>query len=150
MNALQVACRLIFQFEGCELSPYEDVVGVWTIGRGMTVMPDGTRVTALTPPITQAQADSMGAWRVNQFLITVEALLTGATNNNQLGAMTSFAYNVGINNLASSTLLRMHNAGNFQMAASQFPRWDMAGGRHKPGLLRRRLAEQQVYLSPVA
>ena len=51
--------------------------------------------------------------------------------------------------MQQSTLLRLLNAGNFQAAADQFPRWDRAGGKEVVGLLARRNAERALFLTPV-
>ena len=59
--------------------------------------------------------------------------------------MVSFAYNVGLGNLASSTLLKLHKAGDHAGAAAQFARWNKAAGKVLPGLTRRRTAESQLY-----
>ena len=50
--------------------------------------------------------------------------------------------------MQQSTLLRLLNAGNFQAAADQFPRWDRAGGKEVAGLLARRNAERALFLTP--
>ena len=70
-------------------------------------------------------------------------------NQNQFDALVSFSYNLGLGSLQNSTLLRLLNAGNFQAAADQFPRWDRAGGKEVAGLLARRNAERALFLTPV-
>lgn len=66
---------------------------------------------------------------------------------NQLGALVSFAYNLGIGALAKSTLLKKHLAGDYTGAAREFPKWKFGGGRVLPGLVKRRAAEVALYLS---
>lgn len=58
-----------------------------------------------------------------------------------LGAMTDFAYNLGVARYRSSTLRRKINAGDWDGAKIQLMRWTKAGGRELPGLVRRRKAE---------
>jgi lysozyme len=68
--------------------------------------------------------------------------------DNQLLAMASFTYNVGEDAFAKSTLLRLLNEGqNKDIVAKQFDRWVYAGGKVSPGLVKRRNAEKQVFLS---
>lgn len=67
---------------------------------------------------------------------------------NQLGALTSFAYNLGLGNLASSTLLRLLNQGDYAGAAAQFARWNKAAGRVLAGLTKRRAAEAALFVKP--
>ena len=61
-------------------------------------------------------------------------------------------YNTGIGLLYDSTLISKLNAGDFAGAAAEFPRWNKAhqGGVlvELPGLTRRRLAEQKLFLTP--
>jgi hypothetical protein len=59
----------------------------------------------------------------------------------------SFAFNVGMGNVRSSTLLRLLNQGNYDGAAAQFGRWIKAGGRVLRGLVRRRAAERALFTS---
>jgi lysozyme len=39
------------------------------------------------------------------------------------------------------------NRGEFEEAAEEFMKWTKAGGRVLPGLVKRRLDEQRLYLS---
>jgi lysozyme len=63
----------------------------------------------------------------------------------QFDALVSFAYNCGIGNLKSSTLLRKVNKGDFAGAAREFGKWNKAGGRVLTGLTRRRAAEATLF-----
>jgi lysozyme len=63
-----------------------------------------------------------------------------------LGALVSFAYNVGVGALGSSTLLRLLNAGDHAGAAAQFGRWNKAGGKALAGLTKRRAAEAALFV----
>ena len=79
----------------------------------------------------------------------VSSLVKAPLNQNQFDALVSFAYNVGGGAFASSTLLKLINAGAFGAAAAQFTKWDLARGEVSAGLLRRRQAEQQLFVTPV-
>lgn len=134
------AVPLIKEFEGCKLKAYKCPADVWTIGYGHT---DGVKEG---DEITQQEADRLLADDVHSFTAGVQRLVTSDINRNQLGALTSFAFNVGLGNLRHSTLLRMVNAGDFLGAANQFLRWNKAGGKVLAGLTRRREAERQLFL----
>ena len=134
------AIPLIKEFEGCKLKAYLCPAGVWTIGYGHT---DGVKEG---DEITQQEADRLLASDVDLFTIGVQRLVTSDINRNQLGALTSFAFNVGLGNLRHSTLLRLVNKGDFVGAANQFPRWNKAGGKVLAGLTRRREAERKLFL----
>ena len=93
---------------------------------------------------TQEQADSRLIADVARIGRSV-ANIVGDTTQNRFDAMVDLSYNIGIGNFMSSTLLKMHKAGDYAGAADQFQRWDRGAGKVMPGLLRRRLAEAQLY-----
>lgn len=100
---------------------------------------------------TQAQADNSFHARWTALGAAVDHLVAGhPTTQDQFDAMCSFAWNEGIHALATSTLLRKHNAGDFQGAADEFPRWNKQGVQVLRGLVRRRAAERSLYLGSAA
>lgn len=144
-TAAAMAERLIRQCEGCVLQPYADVAGNWTIGVGSIRMPDGSPVTASTPPITSEQADAMLMAELTDTMAEVDLLLTAPANDHQRAALYSFAYNEGCGALSKSTLLRCFNAGDTAGASAQFPAWVYAGGKVVRGLINRRALERSVF-----
>ena len=132
--------KLIEGFEGCRLNPYQDSVGVWTIGFGHT----GDDVYQGCGAIDQATADQMLADDLTDFENSVSHLCPKTTQQ-QFDALVSFSYNLGSGALQNSTLRRKHNAGDHAGAAAEFGRWNHAGGRVLAGLTRRRAAEAAVY-----
>lgn len=130
--------------EGCKLDAYPDVGGVWTIGYGHT------KGVKKGDTCTQAQAE---AWLKEDIQTCVDAInrdVTVSINQNQFDALVDFAFNLGIGALKNSTLWRKLNAGDFAGAAAEFPKWDMAGGKHIKGLLARRIREQSLFLGKVS
>lgn len=132
---------MIEGWEGLRLTAYLDAVSVLTIGYGHTG-PD-VRPGMM---ITQKQADALLASDLARFEAAVNAHAKSPTQG-QFDAMVSFAYNLGEGALENSTLLRMHNAGNFAGAADEFLKWNHAGGQVLAGLTRRREGERAVYLN---
>ncbi len=153
MNALKKAAELAERFEGFSAYPYRDVLAseqTWTIGYGSTTINgDGvTPVTADTPPIDKETA---ALWLENEMargLRTIDACVTVLLTENQRAALLDFIYNVGEGAFRTSTLRRKLQEGDYAGAADEFVRWDHAGGRVVPGLLRRRLAEQALFETP--
>lgn len=134
---------LIKKFEGCRLTAYADVGGVWTIGWGQTG-PDV--VEGLT--ITQAQADARLRAEVDRFANGVLAELKVPVNQNQFDALVSFAYNIGLGAFRSSTLLKLLNdRTQVSIVASEFTKWNKVNGKPIEGLSRRREAEKQLFLT---
>jgi lysozyme len=134
------AIPLIKEFEGCKLKAYKCPADVWTIGYGHT---DGVKEG---DEITQQEADRLLASDVELFTIGVKRLVNSDIGRNQLGALTSFAFNLGLGNLRHSTLLRLVNADNFLAASKEFGKWVKANGQVLSGLVRRREAERQLFL----
>lgn len=138
---------LIKSFEACKLEAYLDTLAdppVWTVGWGQT----GPHITKGTV-WTQTRADSEFERSAGECADLILALCKVIPNANQLGAMVSLAYNIGIGNFRKSSVLRLHNQGKFAEAASAFAMWNKAGGKVRAGLTRRRAAEAALYLTPM-
>lgn len=132
---------IIKQFEGLELKAYRCPAGVLTIGYGHTG-PDVKPGMV----ITEAQADALLARDCERFERAVERLAP-VVSQEQFDALVSFAFNLGEQSLANSTLLKKHNAGDHAGAAAEFGKWINAGGKQLAGLVKRRAAEAQLYRS---
>lgn len=146
-NALPIAVDFIAGFEQFRAAVYQDEAGVWTNGYGFTYQPGGGRVTANTPPITEADARARLGVLVNDVLLNVRAMVHVPMTDEQAAALTSFAYNCGTGALRGSTLLRLFESGETVNAAARFGEWVKAGGHTSAGLVRRRAAEAKLFLS---
>ncbi len=127
------------QFEGCRLTAYQDSVGVWTIGFGHTLgVQEGDTCT-------QEQAVQWLMQDLQSAQDAVTSQVTVPLTQNQLEALTDFVFNEGSGHFESSTLLKLLNAGNYAAADAEFAKWDLAGGKVLPGLVRRRAAEAALF-----
>lgn len=134
--------KIITTYEGLSLKSYLCPAGVWTIGYGHT---DGVK---RGDTITREQAESM---LLDDLVLFEQAVRNGLeieVNENQFSALVAFVYNVGAGAYEKSTLLRKINAGDFVGASKEFARWNKAGGRVLPGLVKRRQAEMELFLKP--
>lgn len=148
MKLNKAGADLIKSFEGCKLTAYRCSANKETIGYGNTFYEDGSPVK-LGDTITQERAESLFIMISDSFAAKVKPLITSAVTENQFGALVSFAYNCGIANLKSSTLLRKVNANpNDPTIAAEFAKWNKAGGKVLAGLTRRRKAEADLYFKP--
>lgn len=138
-----LAITLIKHFEGLYLTPYMDVAGIWTIGYGHTK----TVRAGLT--ITEEEANDLLVGDLRMSSLGVQRLITVPLNDNQFGALTSFAFNVGIGNLENSTLRKLLNRGWYEQVPIQLLRWNKAGGQPYNGLTLRRTAEAQLWNTPI-
>ena len=133
--------KLTESFEQCRLDAYPDSKGVPTIGWGHT------RGVSLGQSCTQAQADAWLDEDVATAVYAVNHYVAITLNQHEFDALVDFVFNVGSGNFATSTLLKKLNCGDLAGAANEFEKWDMSGGQHLAGLLRRRIAEKTEFLS---
>jgi len=68
-----------------------------------------------------------------------------AVTQDQYDALADFVFNVGIPHFASSTLLRLLNAGDYKGAQAEFARWTRSGSQVLTGLVTRRTAEANLF-----
>lgn len=136
----------IMQWEGCRLTAYRCPAGVLTIGYGHTG-PD------VTPGKTISAAEAVKLFNadIDRFAAQIEPLVSGVSlTERQFDALVSLAYNIGVGNLRSSTVLKLVKSNPDDPAIrSAFMRWTKAtvGGKLKelPGLVRRRAEEADHY-----
>lgn len=140
MKINQEGIELIKRFEGCRLEAYLDCVGVPTIGYGHI------KDVQIGQTITQEQAEEFLKEDLDTVEQSIPNLVKVSLTGNQFSALCSFCFNLGLHALAESTLLKKLNAGDIQGAANEFKKWDHAGGRANAGLLKRRLAERDLFL----
>ena len=136
---------LICGFEGLRLKAYDDGVGVWTIGFGTTIYPNGIRVKK-GDTCTEAQAKAYMAYDLKKFESAVSNAVTVPLNQNQFDALVSLTYNIGPSAFSKSTLVKKLNAGDIRGVAEQFDAWVNAGGKRMQGLVNRRAKEKEVFL----
>lgn len=139
---------LIKKYEGFRSKPYLCPANVPTIGYGATYYPNGNKVRMSDPPISEGYAENLLKEMLARYEDGVDRYVQVNLNQNQFDALVSFAYNLGLGALKSSTLLKRVNANpNDADIAYQFSRWNKAGGRALAGLTKRRKDEADLYFS---
>lgn len=149
MQTNQAGINLIKEFEGVRLEAYPDPAHGWkvpTIGVGHTSAAGHPPVTK-GMKITMAEAESILRRDLQIFEAAVARNVKVPLTGNQFSALVSFTFNLGEGALATSTLLRKLNAGDYAGAADEFPRWNKANGKVLNGLVRRRAAERALFMS---
>lgn len=138
------AVRLIALEEDCRLSSYLCDAGVWTCGWGET--------SGVRPGMrwTQEYADARFLASLTEYTAAVADMLKVPASPEQLGALVSLAYNIGLGGFRDSTVLKRHNAGDFEGAARAFALWNKARKNGvlqvHPVLVARRATEAALYL----
>jgi lysozyme len=133
--------QLIKQQEGFRSRTYLDVAGFPTIGYGHRLIHPGS----FPDGVEEAQATEILAADVRDAGQSVEELVKVPLSQGQFDALVDFVFNLGSGRLASSTLLKILNAGRYADAAEQLLRWDQAGGKECPPLKARREAELALW-----
>lgn len=144
MKTSQAGIDLIHSFESLRLKSYPDPGSKdgkpWTNGWGSTGMDIGPGTVW-----TKEQADARFAKDLARFEIGVSKAVSVNLKQHQFDALVSLAYNVGLANFLSSTLLKMLNEGYYSNAALQFGKWIFNDGKVMKGLVRRREAERKLF-----
>jgi len=135
--------------EGLETEAYPDpgnrVTGEpWTIGFGHT------RGVRRGDTCTEAQATDWLREDLQAAEGAVRRLVDVPLTQGQFDALASFVFNIGPAAFGNSTLLRLLNAGDAAGAAGQFKRWNRGADGVLPGLVTRRAAERDLFLSQEA
>lgn len=139
--------KLIKKFEGLSLKPYLCPAKIPTIGYGSTKYADGKRVTLADRNITEQEAEELLRTTLKSYENGVNSVVEVELTQNQFDALVDFSYNLGNMAFKESTLLKYINDNNFYMASGEFKRWVKSKGVVLPGLVKRRKAEMDLFLS---
>ena len=161
---LTKAITLIKAYEGImdgdpstvNLDPYLCPAGYWTIGWGHVVLdPYGKQIKgkenknlaySIYPNgITMLEAEHLLQDDLKRFTFGVTDLVKVVITNNQLCALISLVFNIGIGAFKKSTLLKHLNSGFYDKVPFQFSLWKKSNGVVLPGLVKRRAAEVAVW-----
>ena len=147
---------MIKHHEGVRYKPYKCPAKLWTIGVGHVLYPEQGKM-----PVDQRdkfalkiedfrvfskdEVDNILAKDLQRFVTGVLRYCPDHLNDNRLGALVSFAFNVGLGTLQRSTLRQKHNRGDFQGVKEEFLKFTKGGGKVLPGLVKRRNDEIALY-----
>lgn len=147
MNISSRGLDLIKEFEGFRSDAYYDAVGVLTIGYGTTNADSSIIGQRIYPgmSITKETATSWLEKSVNYKYVPLVMKYdsTYHWNQNQLDALTSFAYNLG-----SIDALVQYGSRSISEISEKILIYNKAGGQTLAGLTRRRKAEKMLFDTP--
>jgi lysozyme len=147
-KAVTVAIKLIKKWEGFMPEAYLCPAGVPTIGYGSTFYENGEEVKMTDEKIERDRAQEILISHVKDVEAQVRKVLKHELNANQLGALISFTYNLGIGNLKRSTLLIViNNEPSNQNIERELKRWVKSGDKVLKGLVARRAEESELYFA---
>ncbi len=133
--------KFIQNWEGLRLEAYMPTPNDKpTIGWGHTI---DVRMGDI---ISREQAEKFFTFDVRWAVSCVNAEVKVGLTQNQFDAIVSIVFNIGATNFGKSTLLRKLNKGDYDGASQEFGRWVYQGKKVLKGLVRRRAAEQELFL----
>lgn len=138
--------KMIKHHEGVRLKPYRDPIGLWTVGVGHLIGDGKSLPVEWFRTLTMDEVDELLKKDLAKFERGVLRLCPNHLTQPRFDALVSFAFNVGLGNLQSSTLRQKHNRGDILAAAKEFLKWNKAGGKVFRGLTVRRQDESSLYL----
>jgi lysozyme len=145
------AISLVKHWEAFRADPYDDR-GSLAIGYGHTSKLGTLPVVTEDMKITEAEADKILRGDLAHLSEKITPLVKVKLTPNQLGALVSFCYNIGVTSFSSSTLLKKINSSDFVGAADEFLKWNKSTNPKTKvkeilvGLTKRRTAERELFL----
>lgn len=167
MKLSKVGADLMHRFEGCRNKPYLCPAHIWTIGYGEVLYQDQIRLpmikkegyTGLIRKEYPLKSEHNRVWSKDEieelFAKSVRSFESGvlrlapnlAGHQGAFDACVSFAYNAGLGNFQRSTIRQKILRENWDEAAQAFMAWTKGGGKVLPGLVKRRIAEKELFLT---
>lgn len=135
MQISEKGIKLIKFYEGFKQSSYRCPAGKWTIGFG------STKGVKRGMGISEAHATTWLIRDANEAADAIARLVTVKLTQDQVDALISFIYNLGIGAFTESTLLKKLNEGDYAAVPNELNRWIYSGDNVLPGLVYRRKAE---------
>lgn len=160
MAPSKAAADLLMKRVGFLAMPRQEASGAIIIGYGHKVLPTDPEVwrditkSATMTPLTVAQGEALFLKDIVDHAYIINTLVNVPLNQNQYDALTLLVFNIGVENFANSTLLRVLNEKDYTSAAEQFLVWnkrrDAAGNLvADPALTALRESERVLFMTPV-
>lgn len=138
--------RLIKKYEGFSASPYLCPKGKWTIGYGITIYPDGRKVSQNDEPITELYAEAL----LNDYLIRevypVFCKIPFRLTENQKDALSSLIYNWNAKGFLNSKLYKAICKKDWENVCRE---WDYGFKNKLDGLFKRRTEELCLFIRDI-
>lgn len=139
----QQGLALIKKYEGFSSTMYLCPAGFETIGYGHVIQDDEKLL--LDDGISRENAEELLRKDVSSAERAVIRLINVPLSDGQFDALVSFTFNLGSGALQRSTLRRKLNRHEYGDIPYELSRWVWSGGRKLNGLIRRRMAEGQLF-----
>jgi lysozyme len=171
MKLSKAGADLMHRYEGFRNKPYLCPAHIWTIGYGHVLYQEQIKLPMLRPegktkqdipmirkeyPLkqednrvwTKEEIEKLFSDDISSFERGVLRLIPGVSGHQgRFDALVSISFNFGLGNLQRSTIRMKANRGDWEGAAEAFMLWTKGGGKVLPGLVKRRKAEVELFLS---
>lgn len=154
MNISDAGIEFIQRWEGSQAKAYRDVAGLLTIGVGHLLTRDelssgkimiNGEAIRWRSGLSDDQIDQL----LRQDLQPAMQAVNGerlTLRQQELDALVSLVFNIGVGAFRKSTLLKRMHSGDYVDVPAQMLRWVYAGGQRVQGLINRRRAEADLWL----
>ena len=146
MNVSDQAIEMLCHHEGVRRKPYQDCIGLWTVGVGHLIGDGKSLPPEWNKTLTLEEVHALLKTDLARFEAWVCRLCPVNLTQPRFDALVSFAFNLGPGGLQRSSIRMKHNRGEFEGAADGFLLYTKAGGKVFKGLVNRRKDERAVYL----
>lgn len=138
IGAMASLVAMLPKLEGTILRGYRDPIGIVTACVGHT------RTAVLGRPYTAVECDRLLRSDLAVHAAGVAACVAVPLTQNEQAAYISLAFNIGVGAFCRSTLVARLNRYEYGAACAEISKWNKAGGRVLPGLVRRRAIERAL------
>ena len=146
MNVSDKAIEMLCHHEGVRKKPYQDCIGLWTVGVGHLIGDGKSLPPEWNKTLTLEEVHALLKKDLVRFESWVCRLCPVNLTQPRFDALVSFAFNLGPGGLQRSSIRMKHNRGEFESAANGFLLYTKAGAKVFQGLVNRRKDERAVYL----
>ena len=167
MKTSDIGIHLMHEFEGYRDRCYRCSAAIWTIGWGHALYADQLALpnvrkegyTGMLRGDYPLKPEDNRVWSKEELVEIFKAdlvhfergvlrLIPGvAGHQGRFDALVALSFNIGTGNLQRSSVRQRANRGDWEGACEAFLMWTRAGGKELAGLVRRRKAEQRLFLS---
>ena len=149
MRVSNEALKMIKHHEGVRLRPYQDPIGLWTVGVGHLIGNGKSLPSEWNRSFTIQEIDQILRQDLARFEKGVTRLCPVPLTQGQFDSLCSFAFNCGLGRLQASTLRQKVLRGDIKGAADEFLKYTKAGGKVFKGLVTRRNDERALFLKGI-
>jgi lysozyme len=147
MKASKKCLEMLAHHEGVRTKPYKCPAGLWTVGVGHLIGDGKSLPDSWNRIFSLEEVYAILAKDVERFERGVERLITTPLRQNEVDAIISFAFNLGLGCLQRSSIRQKLNRGDKKGAIESLLKYNKAGGKVLNGLDNRRKYEAKLFNS---